>query len=182
MELGSALAGFISHKLAKKACPASLIYPPLDGRERKFTVGGASFLSAHPADTGCSAILFLCATIGDPTKLPTRSKPIAAKACPASCPQKPAPSARLVKRVRKLQPALLQWCQLKPRCPSLLQKLSKPYQADDDMPHLDSASQDKLASLQQARRACLVPSKPQPRPPASQGAPPVRRVLRHGAP
>jgi len=61
-------------------------------------------------------------------------------------------------------------------------KLSKPYQADDDMPHLDSASQDKLASLQQARRACLVPSKPQPRPPASRGAPPVRRVLRHGAP
>ena len=63
-----------------------------------------------------------------------------------------------------------------------LRKPSKPYQADDDMPHLDSASQDKLASLQQARRACLVPSKPQPRPPASRGAPPVRRVLRHGAP
>ena len=38
-----------------------------------------------------------------------------------------------------------------------LRKPSKPYQADDDMPHLDSASQDKLASLQQARRACLLP-------------------------
>ena len=157
------------------------------------TVGNASSRSGaqvsflHTLQTRLQrrGILFLlCATIGGPISpsFPRGANPSLPRHAPPAAP-------------RNLRPPLA-WLNVFESCnlPSSngasssraalhsFRKLSKPYQADDDMPHLDSASQDKLASLQQARRACLVPSKPQPRPPASRGAPPVRRVLRHGAP
>ena len=75
----------------------------------------------------------------------------------AGPPAAPSPlHPRLVNRVRKLQLQSTNGATSSRAALHSFRKPSKPYQADD-MPNLDSASQEKLAPLQQARRACLVP-------------------------